>query len=191
MKKPNDYENVEVGAEYTPLELGGHICKIMEVKEQKSSNGLDMLVISLDTDKSDSQPNYFSDKFKNDTRETKKWGCVVYLVVDESNEYGAKNLKTFCTSVERSNNGFNTVWGDGFANCFKGKLVGGVFGREEYQKDDGDYSFFTKCKYFRSIDGVKDANIPKDKLMDKSNQSQISGDGFMPANDSEQDLPFR
>ena len=39
MIKPNDFDNTLAYGEFTPLELGGHICKIMSVEERTSSTG--------------------------------------------------------------------------------------------------------------------------------------------------------
>ena len=48
MKQPKNYKETQGYGEFEPLALGGHICKIMGVKEQKSKTGRDMIVISLD-----------------------------------------------------------------------------------------------------------------------------------------------
>ena len=148
MQKPQNYESIKVG-DFTPIAPGGHLCVIKQVKEEKSKNGLDMLVISLDTDKTDAQPNYFTEQFKNDIRPDKKWGCVMYLVVDNSTEYGPENLKRFNTSVEESNTGFSVKWGDNYASCFKEKKVGVVFGGKIGYEDGliDDLRTIAECVY--------------------------------------------
>ena len=47
-----------------------------------------------------------------------------------------------------------------------GKIFGGVFGREEFKADNGEYHFVTKCRFANSIDRIKsgDFTIPNDKL---------------------------
>lgn len=190
MQKPQNYESIKVG-DFTPIAPGGHLCVIKHVKEEKSKNGLDMLVIILDTDKTDAQPNYFTEQFKNDIRPDKKWGCIMYLVVDNSTEYGPENLKRFNTSVEESNTGFSAKWGEDYASCFKEKKVGVVFGREQYLNANGEVKWSTKPKYFRSTGKVLSAEIPKEKLLPQS-ASNVSGtDGFMNIPDIDSDeLPF-
>lgn len=42
-----------------------------------------MILIYLDTDKSDKQPSYFKQRYDNDTRQDKKWGCIVYQLVED------------------------------------------------------------------------------------------------------------
>lgn len=202
MKKPTNYDTTEVTGEFTPLKPGGHICKIMQVKETKSKSGLDMLEISLDIAEGE-QKDYYAKAYRSDTRTDKKWGCVVYLVVDESTDYGVKNLKTFTTSVEKSNNGFSIAWGDNFAKCFANKLVGGVFGREQYLNNSNEVKWSTKCKWFRSVESIRaGVDVPEDKLLpddqyDKAfdkgtqqNQGQLNygNDGFTTTENEE--LPF-
>lgn len=193
MQKPNNYEEVQAAGDYTPLELGGHILVIKQVEETKSSTGKDMLKIFLDTDKSDSQPNYYSEQFKNDIRPEKRWGCIAYQLVLDNEGSTNRGLKTFITSVEKSNPGFSTPWGDKFAESFKGKLVGGIFGREQYLNNSGELKMSTKCFFFRSVDVIRaGVNIPEDRLlpMGTSAPSQ-SSTGFMSIADGvDEELPF-
>ena len=81
MQKPNNYDNTQSFGGFTPIELGGHVCVIKKVEEITSKTGKEMIKISLDTDRTDSQPNYYTNSWNNDTRENKKGGCVVYQLV--------------------------------------------------------------------------------------------------------------
>lgn len=193
MQKPQSYDNTQAYGEFTPLALGGHICKIMQVEEKQSSTGRVMLVISLDIADGD-QKDYFAEQYKHDTRDNKKWGCVVYSVVDESTDYGVKNLKTFITCVENSNPNFHVKWGDNFGAQFKGKLIGGVFGREQYLNNKQELKWATKCVQFRSVQSIKaGVEVPEDKYLNGQPQSlpQAGQDGFMDINPNLPDeLPF-
>ena len=195
MNKPSNYESIKTQGEFIPLPAGGYVCKVMQVLETKSKSGLEMLQISLDIAEGEFK-NYFTDAYKNDTRDQKKWGCIAYLVVDENTDYGTKNLKGFVTSVENSNTGFNVVWGDNFAKCFKGKLVGAIFGREQYESNTGIH-WSTKFKWFRGTDTIKSGNfqIPEDKYLpdgvtSRPTPNQVN-DGFMNIPDGiDEELPF-
>lgn len=177
MEMPKNYEAVQAYGEYTPLTLGGHIMKIVKVEEKKSRNGNDMIEIYLDTDKSDKQPQYFKQLYDNDTRPEKKWRCIVYQLVHDT-QTGTANagFKTFITAVEKSNSSsFKVLWGDKFCECFKGKLVGGVFGREQYINNKGNVVFATKCFFFRSVAAINEGvEVPADKLLD-GNAPAFSG----------------
>lgn len=175
MIKPNDFDAVTAYGEFTPLELGGHICKIMDVEERTSSTGKPMVVISLDTAPQDKQPGYYADQYRNDTRPERKWGCNVYQLIYDTDGRTNRGFKTFITSVEKSNPGFQVQWGDGFAACFKGRLIGGVFGREEYEKNDGTTAWATKCVGFRSLEAIrKGVDVPKDRPLKRNAESYLA-----------------
>lgn len=194
-KKPQDWENVQAYSEYEALELGGHVCKIMKVEETKSKAGRDMIVISLDIAEGE-QCGYFANKYKNDTRADKKWGCVVYQLIEDANGNTSRGFKTFIESVEKSNAGFNQnqIWNENFCNFFTGKLIGGVFGKEQYIASDGNAKFATKCRSFTTAEKAR-AGIPapEDKLVEgqttTSAQDPLAALGFVesPATD---DIPF-
>ena len=192
MIKPADYDRVSAYGEFTPLELGGHICQIMSVEETTSSTGKNMLIISLDTAQQDKQPGYYMEQWKNDDRQDKKWGCRVFQLVLDKGGNTSRGLKTFITAVEKSNPGFQVQWGDGFAACFKGRLIGGVFGREQYQNSYGDLKWSTKCVQFRSVEAIqKGVDVPEDRYLNGQRPQQNPAAGFDSLPDiPESDLPF-
>lgn len=189
-QKPQDWENVQSFTEYEPLELGGHVCKIMNVEEKKSRTGRDMLVISLDIAEGE-QKDYYSMQYRNDTRPDKKWGCNVYQLIEDMNGNTSRGFKTFIETVEASNSGFdvNQIWNGGFCGYFKDKLVGGVFGREQYRSNDGSVKFSTKCTKFTTVERAR-AGIPapEDKLLPATVPNSLSAMGFTSMPDG--DLPF-
>lgn len=188
MIKPKDFDEVQAYGQYTPLEVGGHICRIMSIEETKSKAGRDMIVIYIDTDTTDKQPCYFSEQYKNDSREQKRWGIggtIRQLVYDSDNKTN-RGFKTFIEMVENSNQGFKVQWGNNFTGCFKGKLVGGVFGREEYIDSYGNNKFSVKLFNFRTVEDIKNGvEPPKDKLLTPG----PNNDDIVPVVD-DGDLPF-
>ena len=170
LKKPEIYDQVEVkDFDFTPLELGGHkgIIKIAEEYTSQVSYNTS-LKVTVDTDKNDNQPNYFSEQFKNDTRADKKWnnGAIKYVSLKDD-ENCVRMLKAFITAVENSNQGFKYDWNKGVEQL-NGKKIGLIFGLEEYQDKDGNTKTSTKLTQFRSIDKVDEAKIPKVKLLNGS-----------------------
>lgn len=167
LKKPENYDNVEVNLEFTPITLGGHKGIIMGVEEYTSPiSGNTSLKVSVDTAKDDTQPEYFTEQYRNDTRTDKKWSnqAIKYVSLKED-ENCIKMLKAFLTSVENSNNGFTYDWNKE-VDQLKGKKVGLVFGLEEYEKQDGTIGTATKLVQFRSLDKLNEIKIPKVKLLD-------------------------
>ena len=190
MKKPNNYENTAAYGSFEPLELGGHVCKVCKVVESVSRTGKDMVDIWLDIAEGP-QKDYYLKQWKADAREGKKWPCIVYQRVEDSDGNTSRGYKTFLESVKKSNPGFveDRVWEDTGCEYLKGKLVGGVFGREQYMNQRGELKWSTKCVQFRDTETIrKGVGVPEDKLLPV--QKQVSG--FVPVSDSEDsgDLPF-
>lgn len=169
IKKPNNYDEIEVNTDFTPIELGGHKGIIMEAIEYTSPiTGNTSLKVSVDTDKDDKQPSYFSEMYNNDTREDKKWSnSAIKYVSLKDDENCVRMLKAFITSVENSNPNFTYDWNKD-VDQLKGKKVGLVFGLEEYNSTDGKIKTIAKLNQFRSVDKVDNVKIPKVKTIDGS-----------------------
>ena len=193
MIKPGDFENVQAFSDFKALPAGGYVCKVMKVEEATSSSGKPMIIVSLDIAEGEYK-DYYSELYRSDSRIDKKWGCRVFQLVYDGDNKTSRGFKTFCTAVKESNSGFEIAWGDNFANCFKGKLIGGVFRREEYEKTSGGTGWTTRCCGFRGIDSVKKGiEPPQDKpLLNKPSggSDAFSTAGFENLAVSEDDLPF-
>jgi hypothetical protein len=108
LKKPSNYDEIQVNEDFTPIEIGGHKGIIKKVEEYTSPvSGNTSLKVEVDTDKTDKQPNYFQEQYDNNTNMDKKWSpSAVKFVSLKEEENCIKMLKAFITSVENSNNGF-------------------------------------------------------------------------------------
>jgi len=169
LKKPNNYDEVEVNQEFERLELGGHKGIIKSVEEYTSPFSENTsLKVEVDTDKDDKQPNYYQERYNSDTNANKKWptGAVKYVSLKED-ENCVKMLKGFITAVENSNSNFTYDWSKE-PDQLKGKKVGLIFGLEEYTNQQGETKTATKLTQFRSLDKVDSAKIPKVRLLDGS-----------------------
>lgn len=195
MQKPQDFDQVQAAGSYEKLKIGGHILVIKKVEEGKTYAGKDKVTVYFDTDKSDVQPNFFTNAFKNDTRQGKKWPWnghkdeLVYTADGDTSGF----FKAFIEAVEKSNNGFKVQWGNDFEKCFVGKLVGGVFQNEEYlDQNTGESKFSVKLKKLVTVEAVKQGiEPPKDKLLNpgSSNNNSFSDNGdIVPVDDG--DMPF-
>lgn len=160
------WENTEVKeyGEFTPLALGGHACVIRKADIYTGQTGNESLRVQVDIDTTDEQSGYFQEQFDNDTRSDKKWsnGATKYYSLKEENY---SMLKAFITAVENSNNGFKF---DMDETKLAGKKIAGVFGWEEYQKQDGSIGNATKLVQIRSLDKLNEIKIPKVKKLDGS-----------------------
>ena len=196
-EKPQGYDEVEVGGEYTPIELGGHKLIIKKIEEVNKSN-YNYLKIYFDTAKDDKQPNYYSEQYKNDTRDNKKWGGVATIFPTDQQGKTSKTFKQFCTSIERSNNS-KIQWGAAFESSIAGKYIGGIFGEEEYINANNEVKTARKLFWWRSTEGIKDAKIPDKRELSSNDANRANNDkfdtdenGFMTIPDGLEDdgLPF-
>lgn len=168
MQKPQDFDAVTPFGDFVPLPAGGYVCRIMGVEETTSKAGAPMIKISVDIAEGQFK-DYFATQYRTNTKVDKKWSynAIVNQLVYDTNGANTTNrgFKTFITSVCESNQGFNVAWGDGFAACFKNKLIGVLFGREEYLGTDGKSHWSTKALNFRSVKTIREGGfeIPADK----------------------------
>ena len=192
MKKPNSYDETKVGGEYTPIEVGGHRLVIKKVEETTSKAGKPMLKVYVDTTSDDVQPAFFMNEFKNDIRPEKKWpnGGTIYIMVEDSEGKTSRKFKQFVTSAERSNE-FEAQWGDGFADQFKDKYIGGVYGKVENEYN-GKTFMRHELRWFCSLENAANAAIPEPKYLNNGSSAPASGDnGFVSVpEESVEDLPF-
>ena len=188
MQKPNGYDEAQASGEFIPVDLGGHYCQIKQVSERKSSTGKDMIVVLFDFCSPDAQKDYFMNQFKNDVLEEKKWpfNGSKYIMVNDYNDPNktSRQFKTFCSCVEKSNN-YQIQWGsDNWAQQFKGKKIGAVYGEEEHEYD-GKTSMRRVVKWFCGFDSAKDARIPEPKYLNKTSKPATPA----PADNSFMDIP--
>ena len=138
-----------------------------------------MIKVYLDTDKSDKQPEFFRQKYENDTREKKLWGCILYTMPYDSVGKTSGRFKGLVESVEKSNN-CKAEWGENFYHWLEGKLIGGVFGEEEYLNRNNELKKATKCFRVTTVERIKKGvPVPKDKLLE-----------VKPVELDDDDLPF-
>ena len=98
LKKPNNYENVQLNEDFIAIELGGHkgVIKNAEVYTSEFS-GKTSLKVCVDTAKDDKQPEYFAELYKNDDRENKKWSSsairYVSLGIFDRRDYVTQRIR--------------------------------------------------------------------------------------------------
>lgn len=201
MQKPKGYDEAKAYGDYTALPAGNYVCKVMSVEETQSKAGKPMIIVNLDIAEGQFA-DYFTKQWRADTRDNKKWGCRVYQLVNDYQDSTktSQGFKTFITSVEKSNKGFAVQWGDSFEACFKGKLVGAQFRREEYLDDMSASHWSTKAVGFRSVETIKNGTLdvlPDKPLNSKQAHTAVERDAKpLPANLSDfediisGDLPF-
>lgn len=189
MKKFSGYSDVkENNFDREKLKLGAHICKIIDVNEitinaKDPKNNFNQLVIQFDIAAPDEQEGFYSRRYKEDAAKDAmkaKWKGIYKLSVpkddgSENDEKSKVNFKTFITSVEKSNEGYDWEKSDWDEKSLKGKLFGGVFGIREFENTmTGETNFMVECRFVRSIEYVnkefekEERYIPKVSCVDKT-----------------------
>ena len=192
MNPINNFEKVKAVAEKVQLPVGGYILKIIGAKEVEYSgpNGpFKKLEIGFDIAEGEFE-GYYQQDYDNQTQEDKRWKGVLRVYSPtgdgtEQDEYRQRILKGITNAIEDSNSGYHWDWDE---KQWKGKMVGGLFRREEWQMN-GREGWTTKCFKFLSLDDVRDGKFstPKDKpLKNKEPAAPVfqpvedEDDGFMP-----------
>lgn len=184
MRKPANYDTTQTYGDWQPLTLGGHYLVILGVKEDKSKSGRDMLVVQYDTDKRDKQPRYY----QSNHEQGRYYQGTHYIVLGDE-DWAVRNIKSLINAAEKSNPGFTFDWDN--PNCLRGKLIGGVFGAEEYLNDNNEVKNSVKLRYFCSNDSVEAAQPPRPKTVERAQwQAPAPAPDQSSGFDLDLDLPF-
>ena len=194
MKAFKGYEDAKVYGNTPKLPAGGYVLKIMDAKVEEGKDGKDdSLLISFDIAEGE-HAGFFSDNYKNQTQEDKKWKGTVYIRIPNDNndpkeQWVRDRFRTFTYAVEDSNEGYHWDWNE---DGLKGKIFGGVFNEREYSFNNRN-GFYTRLQQRNIIPAEKirkgDFTIPDRELLDGSTQKKA--DDFVTVPDgAEEDLPF-
>lgn len=169
-KNWNEIEAKETG-DFMSLSLGGHVCKILNVKEHTNEiTGNVSLKVSVDIDEDNEYKDYFKKIYDKNTLSERKWpsGASRYISLKEEQ---MPRFKGFITAVNNSNNvKLNVVEGKELDLAqFTGKKIVAVFGLKEYQNDKGEIKTTVYLADFRSIDKLSEIKIPKVQLIGENN----------------------
>lgn len=201
ISKPEGYDQAAAyTGEFSQLPAGLYVCEILGAR-MENYNGNERFVMQFDIAEGEYkgfyQKQYREEKLTN--QNAKYRGMHRQFVSGSSLPF----FKGMMTSIERSNQGFHFPWGkQGNEKTLIGKKFGAVMRREQFLTNDGEKRFSTKIFQIRSIDGLKEAKIPEDKLLDDGEPSKgaaptpvsdpaLAKDGFMNIPDGiDEELPF-
>lgn len=158
--KPRDWDTAQAyTGDVERMTPGGHIVKIMNVRQDMSKNSRPMIVVSFDICEGSPLDGFY--RRKHDSRKnagfTTGWGGVIRFMLYASDGVSTNGFfKGFITSVEESNPGYRFNWDE---RGLEGKLVGLVFGEEEYIGTDGKPHTSVKAQQARSVETIR-AGVP-------------------------------
>lgn len=199
--RPNNWNEVKEFTDRPKLPLGAYVCKVKKAVVQANDYG-EQLCLLFDIAEGDFK-DYYSEDFKANTNEDKKWRGVLRQWLprndgSEKDEWTKSSFKGMVTSFEKSNPGYQWNWDEA---SLAGKMVGIIFRNEEW-----DYNNQTgwAVRPFRAtaVDSVRSGvvKLPKDKpLNNKPNYgytdplaglSESVNQTFAELNDEDGELPF-
>jgi hypothetical protein len=192
IKQFSDYNKVQAfDGDFETLTLGGHVCVIKGTKIESYDWG-DMLVLALDIDEGEHKGFYQRqyDRRKAEKPDVKWPGTYRQgIPKDDGSDKDNKTkgfFKGMITCIEKSNPGYVWNWDE---KTLAGKKVGGIFGQEEFEAQDGTVRLATKCFYLRSIDSIrKGVTVPQIKKL--KNEKPITNTAGVPFPDDDTSLPF-
>lgn len=206
IKKPQGYDEAQAyTGESMQLPPGCYVCAIKQVSETQTQGGRPQIAILFDIAEGE-QKGFYQSQFDAAKRMNPhaKYKGVHKQTMDGNSVPFFKGLMT---SIEKSNPGYVFPWEmEGNEKTLVGKKFGALMGRREFLTDEGERRFVTEVFQVRSLEGLKDAKIPEDKLLSESdiaryNQSHmpsqpasdpaLAADGFMNIPDGiDEELPF-
>lgn len=188
--KPKDWETAQAytgdrGPQMTP---GGHICKIVALRQETSKNGNPMIVVAFDIDEGSELDGFYKTKLKDQQKQNKdsKWQGVIRFLLYGKDGGTNPYFKGFVKSLEESNAGYHWDWDE---RSPAGKKIGIVFREEEYMQETQIRSS-VKAWQVRSVQAILDGvPVPPKKMLETHAAQPFDPKaGFVAVDDDE--LPF-
>ena len=193
IKKFKDYATTQSYSEYKQLPKGGYVLKVLGVDLGENKVG-QYVTLHCDVEEGEYK-NFFTDDYRNQQGEDKKWHCNFFVNVpnddgSEKDNWTKRRFKTIIEDFEDSNEGFHFDWDE---KKFKGLLIGGLFNVREYEKRDGSVGSATNLAQLCKVSSILNDTykLPQDKLLEKKPAVSVDTDGFMKIPEGVgDDLPF-
>ncbi len=195
--KPQGYDEAPAYmGEAMQLPAGCYVCKILGVKQERY-NEHERFLMQFDIAEGEYTGFYKKqyDQAKHSDPNVKYKG----IYRQNMDGQGTPFFKGLITSIEKSNAGFTFPFGQqGNEKTLVGKQFGAVMGREEFLTPEGEKRMTTKITQIRSLDGLKDAKVPEDKMLKEeaglppqTQYGPVDKYGFMSIPDGiDEELPF-
>lgn len=166
--KPNDWDTAQAftGEGQQNLTPGGHIVRIVGMRQEVSRNGKPMLVVGFDIAEGSEFDGFFARQHENKKKfdANAKWaGVIRYMLYGKDGASTNGFFKGFIGALEESNPGYRWNWDE---RSVAGKMVGMVFGEEEYRRQDGTIGTSVKAQMARSVQAIRDGvEVPAKKTI--------------------------
>lgn len=194
---PNDFNSAKSydgTGSFSPLPVGGHICRIVGARMTKSRNNNDMIEVAFDIAENGPDDGRFGDLFneRRAQRADAKWpaGGMFRTAILTKEGKTSGYFKGLITAVEESNAGYSFQGAGCDEGTLKNKMIGFNFGEEEYKGNDGTIRTSVKAFYAVSVARVREGIIPPPKKLYKPAPGEsMAAQGFTEV-ENDPELPF-
>lgn len=179
-----DMSNVQEAGSSRSLPAGGYVCKITKVEDV-----VDKEYLYIEYDVAEGE---YKDYYKELEETRGFWGGKCYRSYKET---ALPMFKRFCSAVTKSNSGY--IFDGGSQNAdettLKGKLIGIVFGEEEYIKNNGDTGRRLYISYECDADKIRQRDYApaKFKPLNNANMPAATVDLTIDAPEGIDEIPFK
>lgn len=156
MRLPTDFATAQAaGTGSNNLPAGGYVCKIINAKCE-DVNGSEKLVLALDIAEGEHK-GYYQKKYDQKKQENASapWPCKYGQFVTTKDGLTNRFFKGMINSIEQSNSGYSLAANNGSEKTLIGKLVGVIFGEEDFTGSNGNVYTAVKPQFFRSIETIR------------------------------------
>ena len=173
MKAIENWDNVKPSGEYERLAPGGYVCRILEATDDPQKEYLRIVY--------DIAEGIEAGRYKDESPEN----VYRHSFIRSYKEKAQGMFKSFINAVENSNEKYSWNWKE---ETLKGKLVGLVFGYEQYEANDGTVKERLRVASTKSADAIRngDFRTPALKLLKTDGVQPTIPEGFV----SDEDYPF-
>ena len=185
------------------LPAGGYVIRILDVKEESTKWGGEVIVMRFDIAEGEFV-RFYQKQYDNASDEYKKWKGTYRLNIpqqkgnteDDIKKY-KRSLGFFKSQIEAINksNGINIDCSKEWdVSVLKNKIVGMVFGNKEWEMD-GKSGWFTNPDHMLTIEEIREGKfkIPADRPLQKNETSTTTASSSVPEGFDELDsapVPF-
>lgn len=192
IRKPQNWENVQVMTDRAKLPVGAYVCKVKQVAQQQNAYG-DQLAILFDIVEGE-HTGFYAREFQQNSNPDKTWKGVIRIWLpkddgSDKDETTKRIFKGMVTSFEESNLGYKWNWDE---SSLVNKTVGILYRNEEWAYN-GKRGWGARPLRCMSAGKVRsgDYTIPEDKSLRGDaydTGSNAAAGGFTVVETS--DLPF-
>ena len=190
--KPKDWDTAQAftgeGQAMTP---GGHVVRILSMRQEVSRNNRPMVVLTFDIDEGGELDGFYRRQYDaaRRTNDQVKWrGVIRYMLYAKDGEHTNGFFKGLIDAIEKSNPGWRWGWDE---SACAGRLVGMVFGEEEYRAQDGSVRVSVKAQQARSVQAIREGvPVPERKRLPKEEPGYAPFDPGAGFTRAEEPLPW-